>query len=292
MNLMSLKTFTCTRIAPTPSGYLHVGNLFSFLLTVILAKKAQAKLLLRIDDIDAPRVESAYLKNIFEVLQAFSIKWDLGPQSVDEVQLHSQQTRIQFYKGILQQLAEKNLVYACTCSRHQVYERTGSSRYDGHCRSKALTLNTPNAAWRLKCEFGASVFMRNEEDTMLKLELPETMFDFIVLRRDGIPSYQFASYCDDVYYNVDFVIRGKDLFDSTLAQLYLSNLLGSSSFENIRFLHHPLLRDRNGNKLSKSENADSVKAMLDNGFTAQQIVLSLTDKLPKKYADIILRHEF
>ena len=67
MNLMSLKTFTCTRIAPTPSGYLHVGNLFSFLLTAILAKKAQAKLLLRIDDIDAPRVESAYLKNIFEL---------------------------------------------------------------------------------------------------------------------------------------------------------------------------------------------------------------------------------
>lgn len=284
--------FNRTRLAPTPSGYLHSGNLFSFLLTYKLAQAAQASLVLRIDDLDAPRVDENYVKDIFEVLAAFSLVWQEGPMKYEEVKLHSQQTRIEHYRKNLQLLVEKDLVYACTCSRQQVYERTGSANYDGHCREKAIALTTSNVAWRLKCDKAQSINVRNEEGFVTTHLLKESVFDFIVLRRDGIPSYQFASYCDDVYYNIDFIVRGEDLFDSTLAQLHLAKLLGNSKFEHTRFLHHPLLRDGNGNKLSKSENADSVKAKLNKGLTAEQIILSLTDKLPKKYADIIFKHEF
>jgi glutamyl/glutaminyl-tRNA synthetase len=284
--------FNRTRLAPTPSGYLHGGNLFSFLLTYKLAQATHAKVVLRIDDLDAPRVDENYVKDIFEVLTTFSLAWQEGPMNYEEVKLHSQQTRLEHYRKNLQLLVDKDLVYACNCSRQQVYERTGSANYDGHCREKAIALTTPNVAWRLKCDKGQSINLRNEEGLVTTHLLPESVFDFIVLRRDGIPSYQFASYCDDVYYDIDFIVRGEDLFDSTLAQLYFAKQLGNQKFEQARFLHHPLLRDRNGNKLSKSENADSIKAMLNNGFTAQQIILSLTDKLPKKYADIILHYEF
>lgn len=288
---MTPLAFARTRIAPTPSGYLHLGNLFSFLLATELAKKANAEVLLRIDDIDAPRVEEAYLKNIFEVLKAFSIHWQLGPQNFEEVQLHSQQTRLHLYRSTLENLKTKGLLYACDCSRHSVYERTGSAQYDGHCRNKNIPFTAQNVAWRLKCNLDASILLRNEEGAVSQHPLPEKMRDFIVLRRDGIPAYQLSSFCDDLLYGVDFVVRGEDLFDSSLAQLHLSQLLEDTTFQKVRFLHHPLLRDRNGNKLSKSENADCVKTMLDKGFTAQQIIISLADKLPKKYADNILRHE-
>ncbi len=116
-----------TRIAPTPSGYLHAGNGAAFILAWKLAREAGGKILLRIDDLDAERVRPEYVEDIFETLHWLGVEWDEGPRNTDELQsTWSQHLRMARYQELVEQLREGGHLYACSCSRKDKHDRTGT----------------------------------------------------------------------------------------------------------------------------------------------------------------------
>ncbi|TDW95959.1 glutamate--tRNA ligase family protein [Dinghuibacter silviterrae] len=237
-----------TRIAPTPSGYLHLGNALSFALTA----GTGARILLRIDDMDRDRVSDAYVQDIFDTLRFLEIPWDEGPLDLEDYKKSwAQVHRLGLYHAALERLRAKNAVFACTCSRSQIK----NGMYPGTCREKHIPLDTEGASWRLRTN----------------APLPPDMQDFVVRKKDGFPSYQLTSVVDDLHYGIDLVVRGEDLRPSTLAQQYLAQVLEEQAFSGILFLHHPLLVDMDGQKLSKSAGSTSIQAMRKEGRTAREV---------------------
>jgi glutamyl/glutaminyl-tRNA synthetase len=273
-----MPSFKRTRIAPTPSGYLHLGNVLSFALTATLAQKTNATILLRIDDLDKERVNGAYLEDIFDTMRFLDIPWHEGPKDInDHETTYSQLRRMELYEHALQQLKETGNLFACTCSRTQVRSVNNDDIYPGTCRYKNIPLDTPNASWRLKtiaAEISVNIFPAKKT----ALALPASMQDFVVRKKDGFPAYQLTSVVDDLYHGVDLVVRGEDLRDSTLAQLYLSSQLPPNRFINTNFYHHPLLIF-NGTKLSKSAGATSVQYLRGQGQKASGIYSSIAQMM-------------
>jgi glutamyl/glutaminyl-tRNA synthetase len=242
-----------TRIAPTPSGFLHSGNIYSFQLTAQLAAETGAEILLRIDDLDAARKRPEYVANIFETLHKLNIRWQLGPQTPDDFENNwSQHLRLPLYHQTLDQLRQHSgLVYVCTCSRRELDAANGTC----NCKNKHLPFDTPDAAWRMAVEPGTVICFNDLQRGKVEIDLAQTTGDFVVRRRDGIPAYQIASLADDVHFGITHIVRGEDLLPSTAAQLFLAEKLCYSSFLECSFLHHALLTDANGQKLSKSNQA-------------------------------------
>lgn len=254
-----------TRIAPTPSGYLHAGNGAAFLLAWKLAREAGGKLLLRIDDLDAERVRPDYVEDIFETLHWLGVDWDEGPRNAEELQsTWSQHLRMEGYRELVEQLRVGGHLYACTCSRKEIQDRTGSGDYDGHCRTLGMPFDDPDCSWRLRLPRKDKVTWRTWPDGKLH-EAGLDMSDPVIRQRNGRPAYQIASLADDVRYGIDLVVRGADLLDSTAIQLHLAGLLGIEGFSKALFLHHPLVLDTSGAKRSKSHGADSLLAARNAG---------------------------
>ena len=261
--------FKRTRIAPTPSGYLHVGNIFSFSLTVALARRAGAAVLLRIDDLDKERIEPGYVDDIFDTLRFLRIPWDEGPADVEQLdRFYSQVNRMELYGRALEQLKKNGSVYACSCSRAQL--RDGI--YPGTCRDRGLSLDASGVSWRLRTSGLEPLRVKRLDRGIVGAALPDEMQDFVVRKKDGFPAYQLSSLVDDVYYGVDGIVRGEDLWPSTLAQLYLSLCLpGMGAFRDAGFLHHSLLKSGEGEKLSKSAGATSIQYLRKQGMSPVQI---------------------
>ena len=219
-----------TRYAPTPSGYLHLGNAVHFTLTAALAQEASADIVLRIDDIDRARYRREYLEDIFDMLEWLEIPWMIGPRNTPQMREWSQESRLPLYRAALDQLVQDGNAYACTCSRSQWQGYRGDD-CPALCRTRAGTAHGIAAAWRL--------------------HLPGYS-DPILWRRDGVPAYHLASVVDDDHLGVDFVVRGDDLRDSTIIQRALSRLLVGSTFHQAQVMHHGLITDAAGAKLSKS----------------------------------------
>lgn len=260
-----------TRIAPTPSGFLHSGNGAAFVLAWKLTREAGGKLLLRVDDLDAERVRPEYVEDIFETLHWLGVDWDEGPRDPEDLKNSwSQHLRMARYQELVEQLREGGHLYACTCSRKEIHDRTGSGDYDGHCRRLGLPFDHPDAAWRLKLpRFGQVSWCTWPEGKPheASLEMP----DPVIRQRNGRPAYQIASLADDVSFGMDVVVRGADLLDSTAIQLYLARLLGIGAFGKAHFLHHPLVLDTSGAKRSKSHGADSLRAARKEGEAPRKI---------------------
>lgn len=252
-----------TRIAPTPSGWLHAGNAVNFLLTAAVARKAGAAVRLRIDDIDAERARPAYVDDVFDALRWLGIAWDEGPRDRDEHErLHAQRLRIGRYQEQLDLLKEQGDLYACTCSRAEA--RQGACG----CRQKGRSFTDPDAAWRLHLPGDALVRVPSLFGGERCLGPARHMPDPVVRQRaalGGRPAYQIASLLDDADHGITHIVRGEDLLPSTLCQLYLAERLGLEAFLQVRFVHHPLLLGPDGAKLSKSGGAASLKAMRERG---------------------------
>lgn len=249
--------FKRTRIAPTPSGYLHLGNILSFALTAYLAQKSGATILLRIDDMDRERVQKEYVQDIFDTLDFLGIPWHEGPQNLKDFETsYSQLQRLNLYNKALQELREQNAVFACSCSRSRL-ATLNTDGYPGTCRNKQIPLNNSDIAWRLYTE-QETLVVRNEAGEEVMTQLPASMKDFVVRKKDGFPAYQLCSVLDDLYWGVDFVVRGKDLWDSTIAQHFLAMKMKKDEFKMISFFHHPLVKSATGLKLSKSAGDTSV----------------------------------
>lgn len=262
--------FHRTRIAPTPSGFLHLGNAYSFLLTQSLAQQTGASILLRIDDLDQARAQTAYVQDIFDTLEFLEIQWQEGPKNPDEFKTsYSQLHRLSEYNKALEQLRQKNLLFACSCSRSDL-QRSAREGYPGTCRHKNIPLDSPGVNWRLRTDEDHLLTIRTFPGETTKARLTADMRDFIVRKKDGHPSYQLASLADDLYFKVDLIVRGEDLWPSTLAQLYLAKQLGATEFLDAHFHHHSLLLDK-GEKMSKSAGATSIKFLRQQGMSAAEV---------------------
>ena len=259
-----------SRLAPTPSGYLHIGNAANFLLTWLLVRESGGNLLLRIDDLDSQRVRDEYLDDIFITLEWLGIDYDEGPSGVADFKKNwSQQNRLPVYQTWLQLLAQHADTYACNCSRLQIKERYPSGIYLGNCRDKKLSHDEPNCQWRLPFS------MQKAKATLLKhgvsfANQELTIGDPVVRKKDGMPAYQVSSIADDIYYNINLAVRGEDLLPSTAFQLYLHELLWEK-LPPISFLHHSLLTNKNGFKLSKSSGSTSLQYIRKQGGTPQLV---------------------
>lgn len=262
----SLPRYRKTRIAPTPSGYLHPGNALSFLLTAALAKKTGAEVLLRIDDLDGLRVRNDYIQDIFDTLRFLGIVWNEGPHSPEEhAQQFAQIHRMSLYRRMLQKLRDEGHVFACNCSRTQILQHNANGAYPGTCTNKGLSLDSIGVSWRLHTRPNQLMRVKKIDGSVITSSLPAHMQAFVVRKKDGMPSYQLTSLADDLHFGVDLLVRGADLWPSTLAQLHLASLLGQQDFLNASFFHHSLLKNANGEKLSKSAGALSVRQMRSKG---------------------------
>ncbi|TCS89220.1 glutamyl-tRNA synthetase [Anseongella ginsenosidimutans] len=261
-----------TRIAPTPTGFLHLGNVLSFALTAGLAAKTGAKTVLRIDDIDMERVKDEYVRDIFDTLNFLEIPWQEGPANFREYESqYSQFHRMELYREALQQLLEKKGIFACTCSRTDVLQKSGDRGYPGTCRAKKIPHTAENASWRLKTVSREALRVKTLQNGVVSTSLPASMRDFIVRRKDGLPSYQLASLADDLHYGINIIVRGADLWDSTLAQLSLAAVLERPAFGQAVFHHHELLKGPGGRKLSKTAGDISVQYLRKEGKKAADV---------------------
>jgi glutamyl/glutaminyl-tRNA synthetase len=277
---------TRTRLAPTPSGYLHAGNAWSFLLTWLLARSRGGKIHLRIDDLDAARFREEYLEDIFLSLRWLGLDWDSGPADpADFHAAHSQRLRREAYRSALTGLDE--IIYGCACSREQVKRASLAAGrpgiYPGTCRDKGLPA-VPARIWqsgkgiespareialRLRVPGDAQVTLAEDGPGRLSLRPGEDIGDFVLWQRNGEPSYHLASVVDDQALGIDLVVRGRDLLPSTGAQAYLAERLGANGFTAARFRHHGLLLGPSGEKLSKSSGG----APVNEAFTLKALRL-------------------
>jgi len=260
------------RIAPTPSGFLHLGNAFNFILTATLARSKGGSLRLRIDDGDAARARPEYIEDIFETLHWLGIRWDEGPRdAADHGARFSQRHRIPRYNSIINALIGTGRVFACTCSRKGVLATSADGQYPGTCRHKAISLDTPNTALRIQTPADAKIWMNDALAARRSYGPHAYARDPIIRRRDGLPAYHVASLADDLDHGITQIIRGADLLASTVAQLYLSQLLSTTAFDDVVCLHHPLITDSEGHKLSKSAGSASLNSQREAGIPATEI---------------------
>ena len=274
----TLTNITKTRLAPTPSGFLHLGNILSFSITAMLAREYGAKILLRIDDLDQARVNKLYLQDIFDTLNFLNVPWDTGPRDVKDFENnYSQLKRKPLYQQALTRLANEGLVYACTCSRSNVGQCT--------CYKQNIPLTTLNASWHLLTDNNYKIDIRGYHGDTINAILPAEMHNFLIKKKDGQPAYQLTSVIDDLYFGVDLVVRGHDLWPSTIAQHQLAKALGETRFGKISFYHHTILTNDLGKKLSKSASAGSVNNFRLNSkkpadvFKAIALMLDITTEV-------------
>jgi glutamyl/glutaminyl-tRNA synthetase len=256
-----------TRLAPTPSGYLHPGNGASFALTWALARAAKGSVLLRIDDLDRARFRHDFLEDIFLTLDWLGLDWDEGPATPDDFLAHFSQTqRVEAYEAAIQQLVSSGLIFACDCSRKSIRLQGMDGHCPGNCRNRQLSLSLPSTAWRVRLPDPCIVELKPwRESAPYSVNLKSGMGDFVLRQKDGTPAYQIASLCDDIHWNINLIVRGEDLLNSTAAQIWLAEQLSAVSFQEVDFLHHPLITDDTGEKLSKSSGALALTSWRSSG---------------------------
>lgn len=234
-------------------------------------KKHGGSLLLRIDDIDDERKRPEYVNDIFYSLEWLGIEWQEGPSGPENFELNwSQHRRLNIYNNCLTTLREKNLVFACECSRKKLASLAGYA-YPGACEKLRIPLDTPGVCWRIPVPENAVVNFHDEEKGEVKFPLGTDSGSFIVRKKDGLPSYQLVSLVDDVHFRINYIVRGEDLLSSTASQLYLADRLGYSTFRECKFLHHKLEKDDQGHKLSKTAGSISLQYMRKHGIKPGEV---------------------
>jgi glutamyl-tRNA synthetase len=272
--------FAQTRIAPTPSGYLHLGNAYSFLLTKALAKKHGAKILLRIDDLDRDRYRPEYVEDIFATLDFLEIKIDQGPKNSKEMEsTWSQVHRLPIYTEGLDQLEQSKLTFSCTCTRSQILQIDPRGIYLGQCLDRRMPLTKNESSWRINTLDADFLDYIAYPATPKSALIPEEASCYVVRKKDLFPAYQLTSLLDDLHFGVDLIVRGQDLFPSTLAQLDLARILGKEGFAKTTFYHHALLKGPDQSKLSKSTGAYSIRQLRQDGKTLADLFQLLGQSL-------------
>jgi glutamyl-tRNA synthetase len=280
------------RFAPTPSGPLHLGSLFTALLAWLQARTLGGAFVLRVEDLDRARALPVVDAQL-EALRRLGIDWDEGPDVGGRHAPYLQSRRPERYAQALALLEEHGLVYRCHCSRTDVLRaaEAGASeelRYPGTCRAlepdEVQQRQERQAALRLKVPSGTVAF----EDLVcgpMEQDVQATVGDFVLQRADGVVAYQLAVVVDDIAMGITHVLRGRDLLSSTARQLLLYRALGAPP---PLFAHVPLLLGPDGEKLSK-RNGGAVPADFDPPRVLAQLaaLAGLSPDRPRTASDLI-----
>ncbi len=249
------------RFAPTPSGDLHLGSLYTAAASFLDARVHGGRWLVRIEDVDAPRSIPGASERIIRTLELFGFEWD------GEI-LH-QRSRVDEYRAALRGLQARGLTFECSCSRSQLEEER---RYPGTCRELARAQG--GTATRLRAQSGYISFTDEIQGTF-RQDVADAVGDLILRRRDQIFAYLLAVVVDDHAQGITHVVRGADLLDNTPRQIYVQRCLG---FDSPRYAHVPVLTEPDGQKLAKSRR--SVRADGNAAVTQLLSVFSLLGMTP------------
>jgi len=269
------------RFAPSPTGYLHVGGARTALFNALFARRHGGVFVLRIEDTDAARSTEESVTAIFDSMNWLGLHWDEGPRAGGELGPYFQSERRTHYARHAATLQAAGRAYPCYCTSEELEERRKAQmargeapRYDGRCR-------TLDAAARAKFEAegrGAALrFVRGEvtevgwtDQVAGAIAFPgEVLDDFVILRSDGLPTYNFACVVDDHEMRISHVIRGDDHISNTPRQLLLYRAFG---WEVPEFAHVPMILGADGSRLSKRHGATSVEAYRDLGYLPEAMV--------------------
>ena len=270
------------RFAPSPTGRMHLGNVFAAIVSWLSAKAQGGYWLLRIEDLDPQRSHAEYAEMLMDDLLWLGLEWDEGPRVGGPNGPYWQSQRGEYYEQALQELCQRGLVYPCTCTRADImatqapHESDGRVVYKGTCRpADSICWDSVLAGTYHQTERGqgtAMSILNPPQPAALRLMVPPQPLaevycvdrhygevcenlashcgDFIVRRRDGAWAYQLAVVVDDAYMGVTEVVRGRDLLLSAPQQMYVARLLG---FTPPAFAHIPLLVNAQGQRLSKRD---------------------------------------
>lgn len=267
------------RLAPSPTGYLHLGHARTFWTAQQRARVAGGELILRNDDLDSTRYKMEFVQAMLEDLRWFGFEWCEGPDIGGPFAPYNQSERTEFYRAALEKLRAENFIYPCTCSRKDIQQAVTAPHaaddeliYPGTCRDKKLsTLNSQPStrhAWRFRVPDGETVSFNDENLGERKFVAGKDFGDFVVWRGDGVPAYQLACAVDDAAMGITEVVRGADLLVSTARQILIFRALG---FSVPQFFHCELMRDDKGERLAKRHDSLSLRSLRGRGETPEKL---------------------
>lgn len=276
------------RIAPSPTGYLHVGHARTFWVAQERARARGGTLVLRNDDLDSTRYKMEFAEAMIEDLKWFGFAWQEGPDCGGPFGPYAQSERRTFYEAALEKLRDRGFVYPCTCSRKDIQTAARAPHaeddrepiYPGTCRKNSelrMTNDKLNSsfeirhskfAWRFRVPDGETIAFDDGGFGPQRFVAGQDFGDFVVWRQDGVPSYQLACAVDDAAMRITEVVRGADLLASTARQLLIYRAL---DLPPPRFFHCPLMLDENGVRLAKRHDALSLRHLREQGESPGQI---------------------
>ena len=265
------------RLAPSPTGYLHLGHAMTFWRAQERARQDNGTLVLRIEDLDRDRCRSNFREAIFADLRWFGLEWEEGPDPGGPFGPYLQSERRDRYLAAWEKLRAAGFIYPCSCSRRDVLNAAGAPHsedeepiYPGTCRPivtrpAVVAAAVPAAAttnWRFRVPDGVSIEFADRRLGRQRAVAGKDFGDFVVWRSDGVPAYQLAVVVDDAAMRISEVVRGADLVISTFRQLLLYRALDLTPPQ---FYHTPLIMDSSGNRLAKRHAPLSLRALREAG---------------------------
>jgi glutamyl-tRNA synthetase len=267
-----------TRFAPSPTGYLHIGGARTALFNWLFARHHRGVFILRIEDTDLERSTEESIKAILDAMAWLGMDWDRGP--------FYQTQRMALYRDYVQKLLDSGHAYWCACSAEEVERRRQEAlkagrkpKYDGRCRDKGLGPGSGRVV-RFRCPQAGTTVLNDLIKGPIEFDNAE-LDDLVILRSDGMPTYNFAVVVDDVSMGITHVIRGDDHVNNTPRQILLYHALGAPL---PRFAHVPLILGQDRTRLSKRHGATSVMAYKEMGFLPEALVNYLV-RLGWSYGD-------
>ncbi len=277
------------RLAPSPTGGLHVGNVRTLMLAWLSARAAGGAIILRVEDLDRARCKPGFAEQMLADLRWLGFDWDEGPDVGGRHAPYHQSLRFDHYRAALDRLIAGGLAYPCICSRADLAGAAGAPHgpggpaYPGTCRGRFRDAAEARAragrdpAWRFDSR--RCPVMPWRDLFRPDLDPPSAVDDFVLWRADGVPAYQLAVVVDDLAMGVDEVVRGDDLIDSTPRQLALIAALGGQRPEGrdgpIAYRHVPLVLDETGRRLAKRSGATQIAELRRLGMPAGRLLAFL-----------------
>lgn len=267
------------RLAPSPTGYLHLGHARTFWIAAQRARAAGGTLILRNDDLDSTRYRMNFVGAMLEDLHWLGLEWSEGPDVGGPFGPYNQSERRPIYRAALDRLHAARLIFPCTHSRRDVIEAAGAPHADDEPVYPKEFRPPPNAPlpplgeqtsvnWRFRVPDDETLSFHDGHFGEQHAIAGRDFGDFLVWRKDDVPSYQLACAVDDAEMRITEVVRGADLIKSTFRQLLLLRALGHAA---PRFHHCPLMTDDRGERLAKRHDALSLRTLRERGVTPETL---------------------
>jgi glutamyl-tRNA synthetase len=265
------------RLAPSPTGYLHLGHARTFWAAQQRARANGGSLVLRNEDIDATRYRMEFVAAMIEDLKWFGFEWQEGPDIGGPFAPYNQSERGELYRAALERLVAGRFVYPCVCSRSDVRAAARAPHaaddnepiYGGTCRQKLISqVADQKFSWRFRVTEGENISFVDGNFGPQSFVTGRDFGDFVVWRPDGVPAYQLAVVVDDAAMHITEVVRGEDLLRSTARQLLLYRALNLPA---PAFFHCPLMKDESGVRLAKRHEALSLRKLRESGRMPEQL---------------------